>query len=125
MAAESICACGLSKGTHTWGAIFFSTNAQRAAVAQGDVVDIAFTPQINEYRSVRSVQLNLVDIRPDKAFREAQGHDRAVYKKHLAGGALSCDEAGCCCRRGRILPPSGGIWLRFRRTACCRKSSAA
>jgi len=85
----------LSKGTHTWGAIFFSTNAQRAAVAQGDVVDIAFTPQINEYRSVRSVQLNLVDIRPDKAFREAQGHDRAVYKKHLAGGALSCDEAGC------------------------------
>ena len=34
----------LSKGTHTWGAIFFSTNAQRAAVAQGDVVDIAFTP---------------------------------------------------------------------------------
>ena len=85
----------LSKGTHTWGAIFFSTNAQRAAVAQGDVVDIAFTPQINEYRSVRSVQLNLVDIRPDKAFREAQGHDRAVYKKHLAGGELSCDEAGC------------------------------
>ena len=59
------------------------------------MVDIAFTPQINEYRSVRSVQLNLVDIRPDKAFREAQGHDRAVYKKHLAGGALSCDEAGC------------------------------
>ena len=77
------------------GAIFFSTNAQRAAVAQGDVVDIAFTPQINEYRSVRSVQLNLVDIRPDKAFREAQGHDRAVYKKHLAGGELSCDEAEC------------------------------
>ena len=85
----------LSKGAYTWGAIFFSTNAQRAAVAQGDVVDIAFTPQINEYRSVRSVQLNLVDIRPDKAFREAQGHDRAVYKKHLAGGELSCDEAEC------------------------------
>ena len=83
----------LSKGPFTWGAIFFSTNAQRAAVAQGDVVDIAFTPQINEYRSMRSVQLNLVDIRPDKAFREAQGHDRAVYRKHLSGGELSCDEA--------------------------------
>ena len=62
-------------------------------MAQGDVVDIAFTPQINEYRSMRSVQLNLVDIRPDKAFREAQGHDRAVYRKHLSGGELSCDEA--------------------------------
>lgn len=83
----------LTKGSHTWGAIFFSTTAQRAAVAQGDIVDIAFTPQINEYRSVRSVQLNLVDIRPDKAFRDAQGHDRAVYRKHLSGGALSRAEA--------------------------------
>ena len=83
----------LSKGPFTWGAIFFSTNAQRAAVSVGDRVDLAFTPQINEYRSMRSVQLNLVDIRPDKAFREAQGHDRAVYRKHLSGGELSCDEA--------------------------------
>ena len=49
--------------------------------------------RLNEYRSMRSVQLNLVDIRPDKAFREAQGHDRAVYRKHLSGGELSCDEA--------------------------------
>ena len=63
----------LSKGAYTWGAIFFSTNAQRAAVAQGDVVDIAFTPQINEYRSVRSVQLNLVDIRPDTGLPRGAG----------------------------------------------------
>ena len=75
------------------GGLPVSSTRVRAAVAQGDVVDIAFTPQINEYRSVRSVQLNLVDIRPDKAFREAQGHDRAVYRKHLSGGELSCDEA--------------------------------
>ena len=84
----------LTRGTHAWGAIFFSTNAQRAAVAQGDTVDIAFTPQINEYRGMRSVQLNLVDIRPEKTVRDAQGHDRALYRRHLAGEALSCDEAG-------------------------------
>lgn len=88
----------LEKDGYNWGAIFFSTTAQRAAVAQDDLVDVAFTPQINEFRSVRSVQLNLIDIRPDAAFREAQGKDRALYKKHCAGGALSCDEAG------RLLP---------------------
>ena len=83
----------LTSGRHSWVAIFFSTTARLAAVSVGDRVDLAFTPQINEYRSMRSVQLNLVDIRPDKAFREAQGHDRAVYRKHLSGGELSCDEA--------------------------------
>ena len=84
----------LSKGPYSWGAIFFSTNAQRAAVAQGDIVDAAFTPQINEYRGVRTVQLNIVDIRPDETIRRAQTHDRALYQRHLSGDALSCAEAG-------------------------------
>ena len=84
----------LSKGPYSWGAIFFSTNAQRAAVAQGDIVDAAFTPQVNEYRGVRTVQLNIVDIRPDETIRRAQTHDRALYQRHLAGDALSCAEAG-------------------------------
>ena len=44
--------------------IFFSATPESASVAQGDLVDVAFHPQINEYRGERSVQLNLVDIRP-------------------------------------------------------------
>ena len=44
--------------------IFFSATAESASISQGDLVDVAFTPQINEFRSERSVQLNLVDIRP-------------------------------------------------------------
>ena len=84
-----------AKGGYNYAGIFFSCTPAQLGVRIGQWVDVAFTPQINEYRSVRSVQLNLVDIRPDKAFREAQGHDRAVYKKHLAGGELSCDEAEC------------------------------
>ena len=75
----------LTRGTHAWGAIFFSTNAQRAAVAQGDTVDIAFTPQINEYRGMRSVQLNLVDIRPEKTVRDAQGHERCHIPRRSHG----------------------------------------
>ena len=78
----------------SWNAIFFSTTAQRAAVGQGDVVDIAFTPQVNEFRGLRSVQLNLVDIRPDEAARLSHEHDRALYRRYLAGQLLTGSEAG-------------------------------
>ena len=33
-------------------------------MVQGDLVDVAFTPQINEFRGERSVQMNVLDIRP-------------------------------------------------------------
>lgn len=54
----------LRSGWHTLQGIWFSTNANTASVAEGDVVDVAFLPQINEYRGGRTAQLNVVDIRP-------------------------------------------------------------
>ena len=54
----------LRKGHHTLQAIYFSATAQSASICVGDVVDVAFAPQINEFRGIRSVQLNLQDIRP-------------------------------------------------------------
>ncbi|MDD5864730.1 MAG: single-stranded-DNA-specific exonuclease RecJ [Firmicutes bacterium] len=45
-------------------AIYFSANPQAASIQPGDLVDVAFTPQINEFRGERSVQLNVLDIRP-------------------------------------------------------------
>ena len=84
----------LTSGRCSWGAIFFSTTARLAAISLGDVVDIAFTPQINEYRGLRTVQLNLVDIRPDEAARSVQDAARVLYGRHLAGEALTAEEAG-------------------------------
>lgn len=54
----------LRSGWYTLQGIWFSTNANTASVAEGDVVDVAFLPQINEYRGERTAQLNVVDIRP-------------------------------------------------------------
>ena len=54
----------LHSGRHTVNAIYFSANAETASVQTGDVVDIAFTPQINAFRGERSVQMNILDIRP-------------------------------------------------------------
>ena len=54
----------LRAGRHSFQAIYFSATPETACICQGDTVDVAFTPQINEYRGERSVQMNVVDIRP-------------------------------------------------------------
>ena len=54
----------LRSGRFTLNAIYFSATPESAFVQQGDVVDIAFTPQINEFRGERTVQMNVLDIRP-------------------------------------------------------------
>ena len=54
----------LRSGRYGLNAIYFSATPESAFVQQGDVVDIAFTPQINEFRGERTVQMNVLDIRP-------------------------------------------------------------
>ena len=54
----------LRRGRYAINGIYFSATAQSAAICQGDVVDVAFVPQINEFREERSVQMNILDIRP-------------------------------------------------------------
>ena len=49
---------------HGFNGIFFSTTAEAVSIAQGDLVDVAFIPQINDFRGEKSVQLNIQDIRP-------------------------------------------------------------
>ena len=54
----------LRSGRYGLNAIYFSANPETASIQPGDVVDVAFTPQINEFRGERSVQMNVLDIRP-------------------------------------------------------------
>lgn len=51
-------------GHHSINAIYFSATAESASVEVGDVVDVAFHPQVNEFRGERTVQMNVLDIRP-------------------------------------------------------------
>ena len=51
-------------GRHTLGAIYFSATPESASIQPGDLVDVAFNPQINEFRGERTVQMNIIDIRP-------------------------------------------------------------
>ena len=54
----------LRRGRTSFNAIYFSCGQEISCVTQGEQVDVAFVPQINEYREERSVQMNLLDIRP-------------------------------------------------------------
>ena len=71
-------------------AIFFSADAAQLGVAPGCRVDVAFYPQINEFRGVRSVQLQVVDLHP--ALTRAQ-MERCIYDKYRRGELLTHDEA--------------------------------
>ena len=57
----------LRANRYSFNAIYFSANAQTASIAQGEIVDVAFNPQINDFRGERTVQLNVTDIRPSCA----------------------------------------------------------
>ena len=80
----------LRRGSACFEAIFFSTNARQLGLSPGDRVDVAFTPQINDFRSVRSVQLQVVDLRPAPTRAQAE---RALWERLCAGGPLTAAEA--------------------------------
>lgn len=66
--------------------IFFSCPRQGWDFQAEERVEVAFTPQINEFRGRRSVQLVVQDV------RHAVDH-RAAYRRYRAGEALSPEEA--------------------------------
>lgn len=66
--------------------IFFSCPQEGWTFREGDRVEVAFTPQINEFRGHRSVQLVVQDVRPDQTGIE-------LYARFSQGGELTREEA--------------------------------
>ena len=81
----------LRAGRHSFNAIFFSTCPERAGITVGDLVDVAFHPQINEFRGIRSVQMNLTDIRPHC---QAECSWETTHYKALKEDRLTQEAAG-------------------------------
>ena len=83
----------LRKGHFTFGAIYFSANPQSVSIAQGDFVDVAFNPQVNEYRGDRIVQMNVLDIRP--SCRAECSPETSLYRTLQKGEPLSRENTAC------------------------------
>ena len=54
-------------GGQVFECIFFSHSAQETGVREGQLIDMAFTPQVNEYRGNVTVQLVASAVRPHEA----------------------------------------------------------
>ena len=72
-------------------AIFFSANAAACGVQPGDRLDLVFSPQINEFRGNRTVQLQICDLRPAPTRAQLE---QELFRRLREGEALSRWEAG-------------------------------
>ncbi|MCC8181453.1 MAG: single-stranded-DNA-specific exonuclease RecJ [Clostridiales bacterium] len=82
--------------------IFFSATPEDAHLALGRQVDVAFHAQINEFRGIRSVQLQITDCRSARMLPE-----EALYRRYRAGSALTVAELE------RLIPDRGdfvAVW---------------
>ena len=95
----------LRSGHHGINAIYFSATPESAAIRQGDVVDVAFNPQINEFRGERTVQMNVLDIRP-YCCAEASG-DVSAYHAMRQNRLTASDAA-------RLLPDRNTLAIIWR-----------
>ena len=95
----------LRQGHHYLGAIYFSATPETASIQPGDVVDVAFQPQVNEYRGERSVQLNIQDIRPSCA---ASCPPETARYSQLRCGSITAEDAAV------LLPDRSTLSLVWR-----------
>ncbi len=88
--------------------IFFSCPQEGWEFQEEDRVDLAFTPQINDFRGRRSVQLVIQDLRPTPCSYQ---RDRSILRKYRSGRPLTALEA-------QALIPSRvefeGLWRYLR-----------
>ena len=90
----------LRQGRYGINAIYFSATAQSASICQGDLVDVAFNPQINEFRGEKSVQMNVLDIRP--SCKADCSPELGCYASLHAGKTLSPEAVALLPDRGTL-----------------------
>lgn len=88
----------LVKGDCRFDAIFFSATAAACGVSVGMRVDAAFHLQVNEFRGISSVQLQLVDLRPAAGPSQREQECLELVERLVSGRGVTEGEAA------RLLP---------------------
>ena len=100
----------LRQGRHSVQAIFFSATPETASVCVGDQVDVAFSPQVNEFRGERTAQLSVIDIRP--SCKVPVSTDARPYVALRTGNLTrQCAES--------LLPDRATLAIVWRYLVCC------
>ena len=95
----------LRSGRYGFNAIYFSATPETASIAEGDTVDVAFIPQVNEFRGERTAQMNITDIRPACT---AEADCCCSGYRHMQRGLLTLDIAQ------KLLPDRAELGLVWR-----------
>ena len=88
----------LSRGKYSFDAIYFSATRDECGLEVGERVDAAFYLQINEFRGSRSVQLQMIDLRPSVTPSARERACLELVSCLHSSGALTPQEAA------RMLP---------------------
>ena len=83
----------LGKGSAQFDGIFFSTNTAACGCQEGDRVDAAFYLQVNEFRGSRTVQLQMVDIRPSLSASSREQECLTLLAQCTVGETVSAKNA--------------------------------
>ena len=83
----------LGKGSAQFDGIFFSTTSSACGCAEGDRVDAAFYLQVNEFRGSRTVQLQMVDIRPSLSASSREQECLTLLAQCTGGETVSAKNA--------------------------------
>ena len=103
----------LGKGSAQFDGIFFSTVAEDCGCKAGDRVDAAFYLQVNEFRGSRTVQLQMVDLRPSLRPSGREQESLALAEQCAARQPISARDAR------RLLPTReqfAAAWRFLERT---------
>ncbi len=100
----------LRQGRQYINGIYFSASPESASIQPGELVDVAFNPQINEFKGERTVQMNVLDIRP--SCKAPCSSDNADYQA-LLQGRLSAQGAA------QLLPDRATLAMVWRYLAGC------
>ena len=112
----------LGKGTARLDGIFFSATTENCGCREGDRVDAAFYLQINEFRGNRTVQMQLVDLRPSLLPSSREQDALKLLEKFLSGGDVSGKESH------RLMPSRGqfaAVWRSLERVVPAEGLTAA
>jgi len=103
----------LSKDGARFQAMLFGTGMGGLGFVQGNMVDIAFYLEINEFRGRRTVQLTLKDVRLSECENMADQKLLNLYNTYMADGPLTAREA-------RVLLPERADLVAVWRHVICR-----
>ena len=102
----------LRSGRHFFNAIYFSATPESTSISEGDLVDVAFVPQVNDFRGERTPQMNITDIRPSCAVK---ADCCCTGYREMRSGRLTQKLAG------ELLPDRATLGLVWRYLAGCGK----